>query len=391
MMKRLQKRVLAFFVCALTAISVCLPAQAQGGLYDGYIARAQDKGWLAAAGIDPAFPPEGGITYESLIIMVCEAMGIKPWYSIDYFLNYTYEKHSLRASEPGYVYKTFADARDTRMNEQGHLRIATQFGLLVLSDYCDFPDGGFLAEDRWQEYREKSLEPYRAALRGDAVMLITRGLGLVNSAAKRDTSAALFSDWDAVPDWEKGCVGELCDAGVLTADGHSAVRVGDPISLGEACEMLCKAYDFMTEGIDEMICVEYFFYTGHAMLAWLPVPVQIVDGLIYIPIRTYYQTGMDLNRSYPATPTMPETFHYGWWSKKDQAYKCEYGNGYPHYYYAGQSEYLCRRGVDNDCTALGPARLLFGEVMFPIMQADDARFSDGVVHIEVSPPMHMSS
>ena len=173
-MKRLQKRVLAFFVCALTAISVCLPAQAQGGLYDGYIARAQDKGWLAAAGIDPAFPPEGGITYESLIIMVCEAMGIKPWYSIDYFLNYTYEKHSLRASEPGYVYKTFADARDTRMNEQGHLRIATQFGLLVLSDYCDFPDGGFLAEDRWQEYREKSLEPYRAALRGDAVMLILK-------------------------------------------------------------------------------------------------------------------------------------------------------------------------------------------------------------------------
>ena len=154
MMKRLQKRVLAFFVCALTAISVCLPAQAEGGLYDGYIARAQDKGWLAAAGIAPAFPPEGGITYESLIIMVCEAMGIKPWYSIDYFLNYTYEKHSLRASEPGYVYKTFTDARDTRMNEQGHLRIATQFGLLVLSDYCDFPDGGFLAEDRWQEYRE---------------------------------------------------------------------------------------------------------------------------------------------------------------------------------------------------------------------------------------------
>ena len=386
-MKRLQKRALAFLICALTAISVCLPAQAQGGLYDGYIARAQDKGWLAAAGIDPAFPPEGGITYESMIIMVCEAMGIKPWYSIDYFLNYTYEKHSLRASEPGYVYKTFKDAQNTRMNEQGHLRIATQFGLLVLSDYCDFPDGGFLAEDRWQEYREKSLEPYRAALRGDAVMLITRGLGLVNPAAKRITSAALFSDWDAVPDWEKGCVGELCDAGVLTADGHSAVRVGDPISLGEACQMLCKAYDFMTEGIDEMICVECSYYDGGTMLAWLPVPVQIVDGLIYIPSRTFFQTGVDLNNHY----TMPKTFKWGWWNKTRQSYECEYYGGYYHYHYAGSAEYYSSFRVQGMHTALGPLRLLFGEVMFPIMTVDDARFSGGVVHVEVFYGRVMSS
>lgn len=392
MMKRMVKKgmglLLTFVICAAC---FAMPASADEHWAQPYIDLARDKGWLAQAGVDPSFPPDGGITYESLIMLVCEATGIKPWYSIDYFLNYAYENHSIRISEPSYTYKTFADAQNTRMNEQGYLRLATQFGLLVLSDYNDFPGGGYIAEDRKQEFREKALEPYRAALRGDAVMLLARGLGLVNPAGERDTTAALFTDWEAVPGWEKGWAGELYDIGVLTADDRGAARVGDPISLGEACQMVCAAYDYMIEGIDESICVEYSFYTGSRMTAWLPVPVQIVDGLIYIPIRTFFQTGMDLSHSYPANPTAPETFNYGWWSKSDQAYKCEYSSGYPYYYYAGNKEYLCNRGMNPYRTALGPVRLLFGEVMFPIMAADDAQFYDGVVHAETFGPWVMSS
>ena len=124
------------------------------------------------------------------------------------------------------------------------------------------------------------------------------------------------------------------------------------------------------------------------MLAHLPVPVQIVDGLIYIPIRSYYQTGLDLSHSYPTTPTMPETFHWGYWDKNNQRLIIPYLDGYEYDYYSGQQEYAYR---SNHRTALGPVRLLFGEVMFPIMAVDDERFYDGVVHIEVESPMVMSS
>ena len=390
MKKRMLKKAMALtLIFVISAACFVLPASAEEHWAKGYIARAQEKGWLAQAGIDPAFPPDGGITYESLIIMVCEAMGIKPWYSIDYLLHYLYEgRHpAIFGLEPDYAYKTFKDAQDTRMNEQGYLRLATQFGLLELSDYCDFPGGGFIAEDTRQRYPEKSLEPYRAALRGDAVMLITRGLGLVKPAGERDVSAALYSDWDAVPDWEKGCAGELYDADVLTADLNGAARVGDPISLGEACQMVCAAYDYMTEGIDESVCVECTSSNpanDYSMLAWLPVPVQIVNGLIYIPIRSYYQTGIDFDYH----NTIPETFQWAYWEKRSQCLIVPYLDGYEYYYYPGQQEYRRR---SNRRTALGPVRLLFGEVMFPIMTVDDERFYDGVVHIEVESPMVMSS
>lgn len=380
MMKRMVKKgmglLLTFVICTAC---FAMPASAEEHWAQPYIDLARDKGWLAQAGVDPSFPPDGGITYESLIMLVCEATGIKPWYSIDYFLNYAYENHSIRISEPSYTYKTFADAQNTRMNEQGYLRVATQFGLLVLSDYNDFPGGGYIAEDRKQKYREKALEPYRAALRGDAVMLLARGLGLVNPAGERDTTAALFTDWEAVPEWEKGWAGELYDIGVLTADDCGAARVGDPISLGETCQMVCAAYDYMTEGVDESICVEYSFYTGSRMTAWLPVPVQIVDGLIYVPSRTFFQTGIDFDYDY----TAPKTLYWGWWNKSEQAYECEYWAGAYHYHYAGSAEYFSCHRVVGWHTALGPLRLLFGEVMFPIMTVDDARFYDGVVHIEV--------
>lgn len=386
-MKRMVKKgmglLLTFVICAAC---FAMPASAEEHWAQPYIDLARDKGWLAQAGIDPSFPPDGGITYESLIMLVCEATGIKPWYSIDYFLNYISENKNPKL---GYTYKTFADAQNTRMNEQGYLRVATQFGLLVLSDYNDFPGGGYIAEDRKQKYREKALEPYRAALRGDAVMLLARGLGLVNPAGERDTTAALFTDWEAVPEWEKGWAGELYDIGVLTADDCGAARVGDPISLGEACQMVCAAYGYMIEGIDESIymeCTSSDPTREYSILAYLPVPVQVVDGLIYVPSRTYFQTGIDFNYR----NTTPEVFYWGWWRTGDniqQLYE-PYHDGYEYYFYPGKQEYGYR---SNYRTALGPLRLLFGEVMFPIMTVDDPRFYDGVVHVEVRPPMVMSS
>ena len=365
MMKRTLKRALGLtLIFAISAACFAALATAEDHWASGYIARAQEKGWLAQAGIDPAFPPDGGITYESLIIMVCEAMGIKPGYSLSSSIEAV---NDWDLEEPKDAYLVFQDAQNAAVNQMGYLKIATQFGLLTLSDY-ESVEGSYIKMEV-DSLPERKLCPYRPALRSDAVMLITRGLGLLNPAKHYVVGSKPFSDWETVPYWQKGCLRVLVNAGVLSGGENCAARVEDPISLGELCEMLCRAFDFMTEGIDYTIGVEYSLWSGQHMLAHLPVPVQVIQGLIYVPVRSIYQTGIDLY----AERTEPYRLNVGYWNKDKQSIR--FAKRYSVNYFAGRVNYE---------VAAAPMRLLFGEVMLPIMTVDDKRFYDSVVHFEIT-------
>lgn len=341
------------------------------------VVNAEQRGWLAAAGISPEAPMDRIVTYEQLIIMVCEATGIKPGSSIDALLAHT---DGALLAEPKYAYMAFQDALDAAVNQKGYLKTATQFGLLILSDYEDDPNGGYV-DGAQGKIACKKLDPYRPALRSDAVMLIARALGKKYDAEMFRLTYEPFSDWDTVPNWMKGYVGTLTDIGILAHGMEGGVRVHDAVTLEELCTLLCHTFDFMRQGINEETCVVFSMQGTKkgSLRAYLPAPAQGIGELIYVPVRAVYQTAYDLldNRPFPAR------FYEGVWNKFEQSISFNWG-GRTLKYTAGQTYY--EQSPDPNWLP-GYARMLNGEIMFPVKTFETGRWLlDDVEYCEIQLP-----
>ena len=331
-MKRLKKTALKMLALVLSTVLVypfAIPAiSAQD--YSTQENMARTHAWMEQAMYGKEPVPEDTITYEQLIIMVCEAFDIKPGSSFANALEVPEHFAHIDAD-----YKAdFTDTHESDLEKRGYLHVALSFGLLIPTDYFD-----------------NQLLPFRPATRSDAVTLITRGLGLVYPAGLDLTNGEIpFADWETIPDWQKGYASVLKQEGVLLDE---YARLGDVITLGELAELLCRAYDEMTEGVDKEISLILLKDEHLECPTEIVMPIQIVDEVIYVPARSVY-------RLYDKGPCS--------WNGERQSINISYGYGFFWILYrVGYRGFVGLNGYIHPYDSRFRTRLLYGEVMIPVL------------------------
>lgn len=343
-MKRFtEKWTIFMLIAALLGTAACLPAAAEGHWADAYMQRAQ--GWIAAAFDEPP-QPDDLVSGEQLLMMTCEAMGITPGSSFEDFI-----LHGQRY--PDDFYSGIPEqVKDSRMVARGYYLPATWFGFT----------------------RDISSSFFAPAERGNAFSMVTRGIGLLNVAKEYSNANAVCADWEQVNEAYQRRIGLLAECGIITGDAEGNVRINDPITVGEAAAVLCRAYDYMTEGMDagiRMIASGEEMY-GVANVE-VPVPIQIVDDIVFVCARTLLQAGNWVRQSKPGdTETIfaNNMTLKGVWTKDSQSVDFEYytkwkgyAAGRKYYNNSGEKDVLSNRRINN--------RLLFGEVMIPVLDLRD--------------------
>ena len=337
-MKRLKKTALKMLALVLSTVLVypfAIPAVSAQD-YSMKENMARTHAWMEQAMYGKEPVPEDTITYEQLIIMVCEAFDIKPGSCFANSITNRLVQVQTSAS--------FSDTYESDLEKRGYLKTALDFGLLIPTDYFD-----------------NQLLPFRPAARSDAVTLITRGLGLVYPAGLDLTNGEIpFADWETIPDWQKGYASVLKQEGVLLDE---YARLGDVITLGELAELLCRAYDEMTEGVDTEIRLVlqrklYIPEKSKKEIINVPteiqMPIQIVDNVVYVPARPMYWL---------------YDHSHGYWTADNQCCRVSYGLGffvinYVAGYNGFKKDYEEYNGLYDTRFR---TRLLYGETMVPVL------------------------
>lgn len=239
---------------------------------------AKNDGILSKIGAENR-DPEAAVTRAEFVKMTIAAMKLTPDSQVTENI---IEKDPLKeASEDLKIHSIATD---------GSLKTALSFGIITDDDYVD---GRYRPDDFITRY--------------EATVIISRMAGFVYPASQNDGST--FKYKDSVSDVQKGTVAELTNRAMLLGYDDGCVRADKNLTLAEACTLLKRAVDYTEQGIDESITVtirnscdmeetqdgpyrghEYTVKaTTHATGYELPVPVQIIDGIIYIPLALTYE------------------------------------------------------------------------------------------------------
>lgn len=327
---------LAFLLYALPASAAPVLPDVVGHWSEPEVQQAVNTGWVNGYP-DGTFWPEKSITRAEFVKMIDAALKLNPDSPTERFLS-----EAAKEQSPALV-----DTGNHWLATQGWLGPALAFGLIVPSDY-----------------EENRFEPDRNICRREMAVIITRALGLVKPA--QDTTPDLvFSDSAWIPAWARGYIDQAVKAGVIKGYEDNTFREARPATRAEAVVMINRALNWMNNGIDQNIKVlvrkpVQFYPDDPPQTVSLPVPAQVINGRVYVPVRAVFDTANSLLYNKPGS------LRY-YWDPVQQVLSFEYGVTY--LFQAGNERWGLYSNLElNEYAPTLPAqaRLLIGELMVPV-------------------------
>ena len=297
------------------------------------------------------FHPDAAITRAEFVKMLMSAIHLTP--------NSETSKFLIDNSSP----IPFTDMDYHWLTTQGWTQPAQSCGLIVASDYSN-----------------NRFEPDKPITRYEIAVMVNRALGFVYPASQPVAEALPFSDKEQIPQWVEGYVKQAVNAGVLEGYPDGSFGGSRTATRAEAVVMVLRALQYMETGIDKDIKVfvkeDNIYSDAPPLEAGLTVPAQIIDGCIYVPVRSVFDA---IAKLYDNTE-----FRYGW-NPIDQILYFEYGMFFLDFR-SGDNQY----GYGNDgigrndaigqyspiFSAMAKSRMLYGELMIPVYSPNQANIGN---------------
>lgn len=218
------------------------------------IEEAFSNGWIGGYG-DGTFRPERSVTRAEFVKMLESAMKLTPDSTTAQFL--------MKATEDYRTKNTLNGVRNHWIERQGFINPALAYGLIVPSDYMS-----------------RNFGPDTPITRKEIVIMLDRMLGLVASAEKEKGISLSFKDNKEIPDWLKGYIDQAVSKNIITGYEDGTFRYNRGATRAEAVAMIQNALSYMDNGI-----VNDYKISVNGQAASLSVPVQIIDGMAYVPAK----------------------------------------------------------------------------------------------------------
>ena len=355
------------FLSVLLAALLCgslLPsaAAAPAGLSDiqGHwaqkeIEEAIDRGWVDGYP-DDTFRPEKTISRAEFTKMLLAATKLTPdsetvqWMK-DHASIYV-KDHNLTLVKP--YQASFVDMDQNWLTKQGWTDTAIASGMVV-------PD----------DYNGKKFQPTKAIARYEIALMADRALGLVQPASRPLAEPLPFTDAADIQDWAKGYVAEAVKAGVIQGYPDGTFGPKKTATRAEAVVMVSRVLEEMEVGLDPSVAVTvHYVNRDETVVRDVPVTgelTQWVDGKLYVSFRHIYQAWLKA-RDFPEEEL---------WNPIRQDF-CEFDLNYslwqvragsPNYQSFGD-EVFDNIDVLDDGFFIAPARMLYGEIMVPVYDAE---------------------
>jgi len=296
------------------------------------IEQAVAAGWVNGYP-DGTFRPDNTITRAEFVKMLMAAIHLTPGSDTAEFL--TEQRNPALDT-------ALTDMSNSWLTAQGWTLPALCFGLIVPDDYSEHKFG-----------------PDTPITRYEIAVMVDRALGLVYPSSQQVTEELTFSDKDQIPEWAQGYVKEAVEAEVLEGYPDGSFGGSRTATRAEAVVMVARALQYMKTGIDKDIKVIVKepgdSATNAPIEADLTVPVQIIDGCIYVPVRCIFDAIDELYYNVG--------FNY-YWNPVEQTLRFEYGQFY-HTFRSGDNKYAMNGSYQDmpGYTFPGNTRLLYGEIM----------------------------
>lgn len=355
MLNQAKRWLCAALTAAMVLTMVILPAHAEswGWLPDINGHWAEEEIRAAASWVngypDNTFRPDGSVTRAEFVKMLLSATRLDPGRNT---ADYLHEISSYAKSG-----EVLTDLDGHWLTVYGWTQTALDFGLIIPSDYA----GGVFV-------------PNQPATRCEAAVMIVRALGLVYPARQSEEEKLTFTDAETIPQWARGYVFQAVEAGVLNGYPDGSFQGDQTITRAEAVKMVSRALTYMEEGIDWGIRVFAQEASGvneeyrQMVRVWLSAPAQVIDGVIYLPVRDVITANAALYG--------PGGLEWCCWDTERQQIALTYTH--PFQSGAGDARFRWFSGDinDDDRRFPAPARLLYGELMVPVYTPDQEGFWD---------------
>lgn len=206
---------------------------------------------------------DSGITKAEYLIMLEKAIELTPGSAT---------AEILASHSTGQNPTVFVDITGHPVYTEGWLKTAADFGIVVST-----------------EYQNRLFGPDAPISRREAIMMATRALGEQHSASSYTEGTKLFIDWDSLPQWVKGFTNELVNFDILKGYPEGTVQLDNNLTYAEAAALVDRTKQEMFQGVDENIKIVKTYSDGTpSVTATLPVPIQIINGKMFVPLRVLY-------------------------------------------------------------------------------------------------------
>ena len=357
---KLWKKLTSLLLAAAMMVPFAAAAPSEEGSFpdvDGHWAQAEIEQAVAAGWVDgyedDTFRPERAVTRAEFVKMLLDAIRLTPGCET---VNWMKENATTRDSFgwPTSYQPSLNDMNDHWLTTQGWTEAALYSGLVVPSDYNN---GNF--------------QPQKPIARYEIALMVTRALGQVYGAkAAEDLNIDLpFTDSDTTLSWMKGYIRAASEAGVVKGYPDGSFQPNEASTRAEAVVMVQRMLDEMEQGLDNdiQLVVQYQDENGAIVTRDNPLPYQVVDNVVYVPIRGLYDLRADMMRE----AGNPDGFSWvrfcpSTWYPIEQKFSLLNGLG------TMQDVYIYQMGSSyNEYGDLpGVCRALYGEVMVPVCDLD---------------------
>lgn len=361
---KLWKKLTSLLLAAAMMVPFAAAAPSEEGSFpdvDGHWAQAEIEQAVAAGWVDGyedgTFRPERAVTRAEFVKMILDATHLTPGCeTVEWMVENAktrWGNYGTKEYEP-----RLNDMNDHWLTTQGWTEAALYSGMVVPSDY----NGG-------------NFQPQKPIARYEIALMVTRALGQVYEAkAAEDLNIDLpFTDSDTTLSWMKGYIRAASEAGVVKGYPDGSFQPNKVSTRAEAVVMVQRMLDEMEQGLDNdvKLVVQYQDENGAIVTRDNPLTYQVVDNVVYVPVRELYALRADMMREAGNPDGFSwERFCPSTWYPIEQKFLLLNGLG------TMQDTYSYRMG-SSETPTVGPefflpsaCRALYGEVMLPVCDLD---------------------
>ena len=341
-MKKLFTITLVLCLAFSGVISNTASAQTTSHWAESGVSWAKTEGLLSINGSDSR-SYEATVTRAEFIKMTLTAMKLTPGSGLAAFLR----KNSFQSPSLETIYK---DLAGNSLTTSGYAQIAVDYGLILSTDYS-----------------AQNLFPDTPITRYDAARIITRMIGHVFPSQVYPDPRLSFTDGMTIKTEYKGMIGQLAKLAILRGYEDGEFKGDRQLTLAEACVILKRSVEYSERGLDSNVRITVYSKfladeqdfviginkTSPSVELESGTPIQIIDGVVYVPARLINDAARTLYYNEPWNGGVD------YWGREDQRYGFEWGNSGATYI-AGWD---CK---DDSYQAIAPYRILRGEIMIAV-------------------------
>ena len=253
----------------------------------------------------------------------------------------------------------FVDTADTELQKSGFLQIALDFGLIRSEDYDD-----------------NQFKPTENLKRREAIIIVTRAIGSVYGATNKTFNPG-FADYNIIPEWAQSFIGETADKKILIGYPDNEVKAEQDITLAEAAAIVMRASALTLQNRNseyKMVVVDGFSELRSEVEVELAVPIQVIGGILYAPVKSIYVANYALHNKFTFGNEIK-------WLSDRQVILIQYGKGDKAFQsgnkYASNLFEPPYRDMVSQLQLEYPARIQQGEIMIPIYDVQNNKPVEG--------------